>query len=287
MNAEYEQLIKAVIGTDENVKYKPLQGGDINHVYGVQQGRDRSVIKINRANKFPEMFKKEAEGLHELGRVGKLKTPKVQEVGVYGGYQYLVLEYVKESSPSGMFWNQFGLGLAAQHQTSAEKFGWKTDNYIGALHQSNAQHDSWTEFLIEERFKPQLKLALNEGIISQSECKKVEAIYSKCEELWPAEPPALLHGDLWSGNYLTGIFDDPYLIDPAVYYGHREMDLGMMHLFGGFDPQLFDSYDRKFPLEKGWKDRIKYNQLYPLLVHLNLFGRGYFGQINAIVSRFS
>jgi fructosamine-3-kinase len=111
-------------------------------------------------------------------------------------------------------------------------------------------------------------------------------LYSKLDSLIPHEVPALIHGDLWSGNYLVGEDGLPVLIDPAVYYGHREMDLGMMKLFGGFDQEVFDHYHANFPLENGWRDRIPLNQLYPLLVHVNLFGLGYVSQVSSALKRF-
>ena len=131
-----------------------------------------------------------------------------------------------------------------------------------------------------------LKMAVNNGHITTTELAQFSKFERYIEEIWPTEPPALLHGDLWNGNYLPAANDRACIIDPAVYYGHREIDLGMMHLFGGFDNQLFDVYNEVFPLEKGWQDRIPYNQLYPLLVHVNLFGRSYWSGIERVIERF-
>lgn len=140
---------------------------------------------------------------------------------------------------------------------------------------------------MNERIIPLIKLSVDGGIIGSTERKQVESFFRFVDELWPKETPALIHGDLWSGNYMVSKTGRPVLIDPAVYYGHREMDLGMMKLFGGFDHRIFEVYHQAFPLEKGWEKRVPYNQLYPLLVHLCLFGRGYWSSIQNIVRDFS
>ncbi len=269
------------------IQIQPISGGDINAVYSVtNENKEKAVIKINDAETYPQMLAKEEQGLNELRKNETLNIPTIQKNGELEGFQYLILEYIEQGQVDASFWQSFGYGLAKLHDISETNFGFVEDNYIGSLHQSNLQCESWTEFLINQRLIPQVKLAVDHGIINQAESKQIERIYAEVDNLWPAEKPALLHGDLWSGNYIQGAQNKPYLIDPAVYYGHREMDLGMMHLFGGFEVTLFEFYNETYPLETGWKSRIKYNQLYPLLVHLNLFGKTYFNQIRAIVNPF-
>jgi fructosamine-3-kinase len=270
-----------------DVKIQPVSGGDINAVYSVSRPNEKTeIIKINDANAYPQMLAKEANGLNELRKNKALHIPKVLAQDELEGLQYLILEYIPQGPVDQQFWENFGQGLAKQHSITRPTFGFDADNYIASLTQSNSPLQNWAEFLINERLIPQVKLAVDEGIITGSESKQFERFYSEANSLWPNEKPALLHGDLWSGNYIKGTQNKPYLIDPAVYYGHREMDMGMMLLFGGFDPLLFSIYDETFALEQGWKGRIQYNQLYPLLVHLNLFGRTYFSQIHAIVKQF-
>ena len=122
-------------------------------------------------------------------------------------------------------------------------------------------------------------MATDAGYLSSLELDVFERFYKEVDSIWPKEQPALLHGDLWSGNYMVDSNGNPMLIDPAIYYGHREMDIGMMHLFGGFHSDLFDAYNERYALEKDWPERIRFNQLYYLLVHLNLFGMGYKSQV--------
>jgi len=160
------------------------------------------------------------------------------------------------------------------------------NNYIGSLHQSNQKHDKWVSFFIEERLNPQLKLAYDSGKINSSILEKFEVMFLVLEEIFPVEKPSLLHGDLWSGNLMTDNFGNPCLIDPAVYFGFREMDLAMTTLFGGFDSEFYESYQRINHLETGWQERFDICNLYPLLVHVNLFGEGYLSSVKNILKRF-
>ncbi|MBN4073018.1 fructosamine kinase family protein, partial [Crocinitomix catalasitica] len=177
-------------------------------------------------------------------------------------------------------------GLAKLHQCTANDFGLDHTNFIGSLQQQNERKTTWTDFLLTQRFEPMLKMAMDSGHISSSELAQFSKFERHAVDIWPEEPPALLHGDLWSGNYLPAENDEPCIIDPAVYYGHREIDIGMMHLFGGFSNELFEAYNEVFPMEKNWQDRIPYNQLYPLLVHVNLFGRSYWSGVSRTISAF-
>lgn len=133
---------------------------------------------------------------------------------------------------------------------------------------------------------PMLRLALQERVLSPDEVRRVERLFPKLEALIPNESPALLHGDLWSGNFLIDERGLPVVIDPAVYFGHREAELAFMHLFGGFDKRLFEAYHRVFPLQADWQERMEVFNLYPLLVHVNLFGRSYWRQIETTLKKF-
>lgn len=172
------------------------------------------------------------------------------------------------------------------HRNSSGQFGLDHDNYIGSLPQRNRFSASWAEFFVRERLAVQLQLAIDGGRIERQIASKFSAVFQRLHEWVPAEPPALLHGDLWSGNLLTSFAGNPCLIDPAVYFGHREMDLAMMRLFGGFHVDCFHAYAETFPLTPGFEDRADLYNLYPLLVHVNLFGGGYAAQVASIINRF-
>ena len=267
-----------------NAKITELPGGDINHVYKVSKEGKASVVKVNSRADFPLMFEKEAKGL-ELLKLS-INTPNIIQIQSQGEFQFLEIEYFHEISKNDSFWIDFGQKLAKLHQNSSKKFGLEYSNFIGSLVQDNTQKNTWESFFIELRLMPMVEMAVNSGEVNFVEAKIIEKFYLKMNELIPIEPAALLHGDLWRGNYLA-TDQGPVLIDPAVYYGHREMDLAMMKLFGGFDQTLFGAYNENYPLEKGWEKRIQYHQLYPLLVHLNLFGRSYWEKIQNILKAFN
>nr|WP_162276804.1 fructosamine kinase family protein [Mucilaginibacter pedocola] len=152
---------------------------------------------------------------------------------------------------------------------------------IGSLHQSNRQHKSWADFYAEERLQPLVKMAVDSRELGKSDIQQFDKLYAKLPELFDLEPPALIHGDLWSGNFLIDIKGIPFLIDPAVYLGHREMDLALTTLFGGFGATFYEAYQQHYPLSPGFQQRIKLWCLYPLLVHVNLFGGGYSNQLRS------
>lgn len=261
-----------------------IVGGDINEVCaGVLKGQ-KVVIKINDSTNFPKMFELESQGLNLLS--SHIATPEIMEVGSFENLQYLILNEIQTAPTTPQFWIEFGAQLASLHEVTNIDFGLDDNNYIGSLIQDNTSYGNWTKFLIERRLSPMIEMAVNAGEVNYVEAKIIEKLYTKLPEIIPTEKPALLHGDLWSGNFLSGK-SGAILIDPAVYFGHREMDLAMMHLFGGFHESLFDSYINIAPLEPGWKSRIEINQLYPLLVHLNLFGRSYWNQIHKILTPFA
>ena len=165
-------------------------------------------------------------------------------------------------------------------------FGLDHDNYIGSLPQSNHQHTSWVEFFIEERLEKQIALAKNSGALNNSTIQQFNNLFKRLKEIIPEEKPSLLHGDLWNGNYMLAADGCACLIDAAVYYDHREMDLAMTRLFGGFPEEFYESYHETFPLSSGFEERVDIHNLYPLLVHVNLFGGSYISQVKSVLSRF-
>lgn len=261
-------------------------GGSINETVKLKTDQGIFFAKWNDAKRFPEMLDSESKGLLLLKTVNEIKVPEVITQKTIGNTQYLILECIESSVMTKNFWNDFGKSLAKLHRRTSEKHGLDHDNYIGSLPQSNRQHVSWIEFFILERLEPQIKLARDTRRINNSTIQQFNKLFSKLQNIFPAEKPSLLHGDLWSGNFMVGGKGEPVLIDPAVYYGHREMDLGMTKLFGGFASGFYQSYNEEFPLEKEWRKRTNICNLYPLMVHVNLFGGGYAGQVENILRRF-
>jgi len=280
--------LSAALGRQVSIYSKtPLSGGDINSVFKLTTNQGEFCLKQNERSRFPKMLKKEAHGLSELLEKSSFQIPKVLASFEDDQSQFLVMEYVASGRKSAVFWEDFGCKLAEMHQQSADQFGWVEDNYIGSLNQSNKRHSNWETFYAEERILPQVQMAFDSHKIDSQFVRASEQLCTKFNDFFPTESPALLHGDLWSGNFMVNSDGMPVLIDPAVYYGHREMDLGMMHLFGGFSEILFETYNDQFPLEHNWKERIPLTQLYPLLVHVNLFGGSYVQSARSVIQRYS
>lgn len=261
---------------------QPLSGGDINEVFLLKCDQGDLVYKLNSASKFPRMFEAEAKGLELLSQSGSFKIPTVFAEGAIDDIAYLLLEYIPSGKPNEKFWEVFAENLATLHKTTSDQFGLDHDNYIGSLQQKNRTENSASQFYINQRLRPQFEIASEKGY----NFSKSEKFFKNISEEILNEKPSLIHGDLWSGNYLVSEKNEAVLIDPAVSYGLREMDLAMMRLFGGFPEEVFNRYNDLFPLEKNFLERTKIFQLYYLLVHLNLFGSSYLDRVQQIYKRF-
>lgn len=271
-------------------KTKRLSGGDINDAFELELGSGARVfLKTNRAAP-PSMFPAEARGLSWLTEARALRVPEV--LAVSGGRadepSFLVLELLEEGRRQHDFDEQLGRGLARLHRFGAPGFGLDHDNFIGSLPQRNRAHDTWADFFWSERLEPQLARAVAAGRASARLRSGFERLQGKLLQLLgPSEPPSRLHGDLWGGNLHCDESGQPCLIDPAVYGGHREVDLAMMRLFGGFGERVFRAYEEEWPLAPGHGERVALYQLYPLMVHVNLFGGGYAESVERSLARYA
>lgn len=282
MNQQVLHTITESLG--ENIQgFSPLSGGDINEVFFLKTTTENYVVKLNHANSFPKMFEAEANGLQLLAKHSSFVIPEVINIGEVDNLAFLVMSYIPSGQKKVDFSKEFALRLAELHQTSQENFGLAHNNYIGSLHQYNASASNASEFYIQQRLQPQFELAANNGF----NFPQLEAFYERVSSLIPDEKPSLIHGDLWNGNHMVDMHGKPVLIDPAVAFAPREMDLAMMKLFGGYDTSVFEHYHTIFPLEKDWESRVELFQLYYLLVHLNLFGRSYLGAVESIIKKIS
>ncbi len=273
---------------DLNVqRYERVHGGDINSAYCLFTPTGKYFLKVNDKNRYPSMFTKEANGLGKLRELCTLKIPQVIKHGSCNDQQYLLLEWLEKGSPKKDMWENFGRGLAMMHKQQQEYFGLNEDNYIGSLHQNNDQHNEWYSFFVECRIMPLVKKLFDASDFSATDIRDADLFCNNLKSILPDEHPSFLHGDLWAGNYMITSSGYAAIFDPAVYCGHREMDIGMTKLFGGFDQRFYEAYNETYPLEKGWEKRLPITQLYPLLVHAVLFGGHYIESVKNIFKAFS
>lgn len=288
MQRALEEAVEQALGAGVTAA-RPLSGGDINQAFSLElEGGARVFLKTNDSAP-PEMFPAEAEGLAFLREAGALRVPRVLAVsdGRRGAPAFLVLELLTSATRVRDFDERLGRGLAALHRFGAPSFGLARDNFIGSLPQRNRERARWADFYWHERLEPQLERCVARGLASARLRGGFERLAAKLEALVGAdEPPARLHGDLWSGNLHVDEQGAPCLIDPAAYGGHREIDLAMMQLFGGFGSRVFDAYAEAYPLAPGHAERVALYQLYPLLVHVNLFGGGYVSAVERGLARY-
>jgi protein-ribulosamine 3-kinase len=275
------------VKVDIPLQIRAVGGGSINNAYRITTSHDQQwFCKINEAGRFPDLFVLERQGLALLGAKEAIRVPQVIACEVIAGKQVLILEWIDEGLRSDGFWKAFGQQLARLHRVSSQEFGLPIHNYMGALPQSNIPSPDWVDFFTHQRLEPQVKLAADKGFFGGREVKQFQGLYHVLDSIFEKEPPALLHGDLWSGNFLCDAQNLPVLIDPAVYFGHRSMDLAMTTLFGGFERPFYEAYDHHFPFPPNHREQWDICNLYPLLIHLNLFGKSYIGNILHTIQRF-
>lgn len=263
----------------------PVSGGDINYAWKISTNTDRYFLKTNRMGLYPELYKCEAEALRILASTQTVTVPRVLDANDDEDPPYLLMRYIEQGLAGNGTYEEAGRELAALHRVAASRFGLSSDNYIGSLKQSNVLTSDFNEFFMDHRLMPLAVQAVKSLLAPNSLIRSIERLSGKLRNIIPVEPPALLHGDLWYGNLITDSNGYPVFIDPAIYYGHREADIAMTRLFGGFPDRFYQAYHETYPLEPGWQKRSDVFNLYPLLVHLNLFGAMYLGQVEQILRR--
>ena len=285
MDELLELQISAVLGSPI-LKTLPLSGGDISTAYLLRTETGQLFCKVHKGEEAHSMFLAEKVGLEAISRSGVIKAPEVVSCNSLQKGACLIMEYIPSKIDSPKDMRLLGHQLAGLHSISSVEFGFSSNNFIGSLLQSNKAHLSWVSFYVQERLLPQFQIAKSKNLLSEREVPDAETLEKILGKYFPEVTPSLLHGDLWSGNYLIASSGTPYLIDPAVYYGHSEVDLAMTRLFGGFDSSFYSAYEEIIPRGPGYVDRQALYQLYYLLVHLNLFGRSYYGTVLQILKRY-
>ncbi len=272
------------------LRARRLSGGSIAEARLVELDGGPTIFVKSLATLSPGAFELEARGLAWLGEAGCVSVPEVLACSSAGsaGPGFLALELVETGGPpDALAEERLGRGLAELHRYGAPSFGLDHDNLLATLPQDNRPREGWAGFYRARRLEPLAARARAKGLCGPRIERRLEALYARLDELvGPAEPPARLHGDLWGGNWLVGRGSVPYLVDPAVYGGHREIDLAMMQLFGGFGPRVFAAYDEVYPRAPGHRERVALHQLYPILAHVVMFGGGYLAQLDEALSEY-
>ena len=264
---------------------RPVGGGDINRAYRLTLSDGTELFSKANASSLLPMFEAEAEGLAALRATGTIGVTEVLGIGLepeaFGqDASFLLLAWLEPASKADT-------AFLFPERGGQTTYGFPIDNYIGSTPQINTPKDSWVDFFRECRLHPQVRMAYDAGYLERSAIRQADSIIERLETLLP-EPdhPSLLHGDLWGGNYMTGPDGKAWLIDPATYVGHREADLAMTELFGGFAPAFYSAYRSIAHVDAGYGERRDLYNLYHLLNHVNLFGYSYVGSVLRILNRF-
>lgn len=252
------------------------------------QGRRKNWFVKTNQESFLENFQAEADGLERLAEVPAIEIPRAEVVGISDQQAWLVMNWIEQEPPGRDFFRDFGVCLAEMHRcTSGSRIGLERDNFLGAAKQVNRSQGGWVDFVAENRLGFQLRWGLHQQLIDDNLRRDCERVIAGLDQTLAgrSETTSLLHGDLWSGNYLCNREGSPVLIDPAVYYGCREAEFGMLMLFGACPSSFYEAYQEVFPMNPGWQRRVNVYVLYHLLNHLNLFGHGYHGQCKGVAEQ--
>ena len=260
----------------------PVAGGCINNGMLLKTESGATFfLKVNQ-HAPPDMFAREAEGLAALNVPDGPRVP----LPFIFGERFLLLEGLQSAESSSDYWTRFGHNLAALHNHTSTRFGFGHDNYIGSTPQRNPWTDDGYAFFAQHRLLFQARLALTQGLLDSQDARKMEHLADRLPDLIPDQPASLIHGDLWGGNAMADESGSPVIIDPAAHFGWAEAELAMTALFGAFPDKFYAAYQEVQPLAQGYRARFPLYNLYHLLNHLNLFGRGYLSQVLGILRRF-
>lgn len=279
------QQICGQLGVNK-IHLEDIGGGSINNTFKLVANNSTLFCKINSATKIPHLFKTEVTSLKLLEKLGPIMVPKVVDLFETHSSQILLLEWIEPSTPNPAFWKKFGEGLANLHSHTQPFFGLDTDNYMGSIPQVNKPTSNWPTFFIQNRLDPLMLQALDQGLLNTQHVNHFHKLYTRLPAIFNDQPPALLHGDLWSGNFMCTADNQPVLIDPATYFGHPSIDLAMTTLFGGFESAFYEAYNYHSPFPANYKEQWQVCNLYPLLVHLHLFGKSYLPAIERTLNQF-
>ncbi len=281
---ELSVLLNKLLNTDI-LSLKEVGGGDISRAFRAKSLKGDFFIKYHSGSAAFDMFEAEKTGIEAIENTESIAVPEIFKVVRYKGAALLIMQYINSRPANKEDFKKLGEQLAELHLNYSDKFGYTRNNFIGSLPQPNCLHSEWIDFYVEERLLPQIEMALRLNLLNQKIPKKTR-IKEVCRDICGSPKASLLHGDLWSGNYLISSGGTPYLIDPAIYFGDAMIDLSMSRLFGGFGESFYDAYHDIHHRAENYRAQTDIYQLYYLLVHLNLFGRSYYQSVIHIIQRY-
>ncbi|WP_158259152.1 fructosamine kinase family protein [Flagellimonas meridianipacifica] len=286
MRPELKSHLETVLGSPIKGS-KSVSGGDIANAYVIEIASNRFFLKTSSKPWAEQLFISESRNLKQLEATHTIKVPKVYAEGIFDQTGYLILEFIESKTPNSSDFERLGHELAELHLVpQPDVFGFQFDNYIGHLSQNNTIEKDWSVFYVQHRIIPQIQMAKEKGLFSKGDIPPRENLEKTCTSLIGQVKPAILHGDLWGGNFLIAKDGTPVLIDPSTYIGHSEVDLAMSRLFGGFGPSFYSAYHKLILPHPKQKELTELYQLYYLLVHLNLFGSSYRTSVLATINKY-
>lgn len=302
LREQIEAALAGLGGAGGLARARAVEGGDINAAHALATDSGRRLFLKTNASAPAGFFECEAEGLRALRETGAIRAPEPLAVGGAGSADepgddptgnsdapvggFIIMEFIETAAPAEGFAEDLGRRLAALHRVRGPRFGFASDNFVGLTPQSNAESEMWSEFFARRRFEPMIARLDAKGLATGELRRGVDRIVGKLDATLGGGReviPSLVHGDLWSGNFLSDEAGAPTLIDPSVHYADREVDLAMTELFGRFDPDFYAAYREAWPLDAGYEERREIYNLYHLLNHLLMFGLSYMtGVMNSI-----
>jgi fructosamine-3-kinase len=290
MKNQIRDLLATVYASSVDIaSSRSIGGGCINQTLALTLSNGDTVFLKHNDHPPDGMFEKEARGLNLMRKVKEgPRIPKVIALPEDPNPQFLIIEYIEEGNPDSGYYKRFGQALAAMHRTTQDHYGLDHDNFIGSTVQKNTPETDGLVFFRDHRLGFQQKLARNRGLLSMTTDKKIDRLRDQLDQHLDlsGEQPALVHGDLWSGNTFADNAGRSCLVDPAVHFGLRETDLAMTELFGRLPQSFYDAYREAFPQNPGYEERKQLYNLYHLLNHLNLFGGSYLASVESTVNHF-
>jgi fructosamine-3-kinase len=281
VGGDLPEIVGGMVGSSPIASGR-IGGGDINDAYKMRFANGTTVFVKTRVDAPPGFYRAEAEGLRWLRETNTVTVPEV--VGVRDdpelAHRFLVLEWIEPGPPAADHDEQLGRALAELHRFPCPRFGADADGWLATVPLDNRPAPTWADFYGARRLEPLVRASVDRGLLPTADATRFGTLLDRLPELLGpltiADPgPHRVHGDLWAGNVIIGAGGSPVLVDPAAYGGHREVDLAMMALFGGFGPTVVHAYDEVHPRAVDHERRRSLHQLLPLLVHLLLFGGSY------------